>query len=268
MHLTAADLASTDDEYGSTFKDYERQQRRYLPEDQYAVIRLDGRAFRTYTRGLDKPYDLQFMADMDAAARAVAVELHGVRLTYVQSDEISIVMTAWKPDRNADEKERGQLMFGGAVQKLVSIAAAVCSVEFNRRRPDHGTALFDARAFSLPTHGDVLDYLTWRQADARRNTLSMLARTEFSAQTLHSLSSAQQHELLVGVGVNPEGLPVGFTRGRVLIPGTEPATTTFTHGRTHQTQTVEYERSVLNLSDAPDFRTAGADFIPELPRTR
>ncbi|MGW8431468.1 tRNA(His) guanylyltransferase Thg1 family protein [Curtobacterium citreum] len=256
------------EEHGAAFKDLEQQQRTYLPKDQYAVIRLDGRAFRTYTRGLRQPYDVQFMADMDAAARAVATELHGVRLTYVQSDEISVIITAWDPDRDPDEEDRGQLMFGGAVQKLVSIAASICSVEFNRRRPDGGPALFDARAFSLADANDVRDYLVWRQADAHRNTLSMLARTQFSASALHGLSTAEQHDLLLTVGVESDGLPAGFTRGRVLVPGTEPGTTTFTHGRTKETQTVEFERSVLNLSDAPDFRTEGSDLIPEPPRTR
>ncbi|WIE81104.1 tRNA(His) guanylyltransferase Thg1 family protein [Curtobacterium sp. MCSS17_016] len=267
MQPTAATPAP-DEEYGSTFKDLERQHRTYLPKEQYAVIRLDGRAFRTYTRGLNKPYDEQFMADMDAAARAVATALHGVRLTYVQSDEISVIITAWDPTRDPDEARRGQLMFGGAVQKLITIAASVCSVEFNRRRPDGGTALFDARAFSLDSPANVRDYLSWRQADARRNTLSMLARTKFSAKQLNALGTREQHELLLGIGVDPADLPVGFTQGRILIPGTEPGTTTFTHERTHETQTVTYERSVLNLSDAPDFRTAGADLIPEPPRTR
>ena len=261
-------IAAPEQDYGSKFKDLEHQHRTYLANGEYAVIRLDGRAFRTYTRGLNKPYDLQFMADMDAAARAVATTLHGVRLTYVQSDEISVIVTAWDPTSSNEEKDRGQLMFGGVVQKLVSIAAAVCSVEFNRRRPDGGTALFDARAFSLETASDVRDYLVWRQADARRNTMSMLARTRFTASALHGLSTAEQHERLLGVGVDPGSLPTGFTRGRVLVPGTEPGTTTFTHGRTQETQTVEYERSVLNLSDAPDFRNAGDDLIPEPPRTR
>ncbi len=265
MHRSAP--TTPDEDFGAPFKEFERQQRAYLNRDEYAIIRLDGRAFRTYTRGLSKPYDIQFMADMDAAARAVASELSGVRLTYVQSDEISVVITAWNPDLDPDEEDRGQLMFGGAVQKLVSIAASVCSVAFNGLRPDQGPALFDARAFSLPTHGDVLRYLAWRQADARRNTMSMLARTRFTDAELHGRSTYEQHEMLLSIGTDPNDLPVGFTRGRILTPGTEPGTTTFIHGRTKQPHTVTYERSVLNISDAPDFRHDGGTLIPEPPHT-
>ena len=84
---------------GSEFKDAERAVRTALEPGLPAVIRLDGRAFHSYCRGLARPYDPMFMGDMDATALALAEQIDGVRLAYVQSDEISLLIT----DRLSDE---------------------------------------------------------------------------------------------------------------------------------------------------------------------
>jgi len=246
---------------GDPFKDRERNHRVFLDDTEFAVIRLDGRAFHTYCKDLDYPFDEQFMADMDATAKAVTGALTGARLTYVQSDEISVVLTAWRPGVPATGAE--QLMFGGNVQKLVSITASVASATFNQLRPNGGLALFDARAFTLPARADVTSYFAWRQSDARRNSLSMLARSVFSSKELHGVSSTGQRTLLRDRGYNPDALPDGFRNGRVVVPVAHSATTTFTDGRSGETRTVEYERRSLDITVAPNFTDLGRHLIPE-----
>ncbi|WIB65413.1 tRNA(His) guanylyltransferase Thg1 family protein [Curtobacterium sp. MCBD17_040] len=248
---------------GDVFKARERMHRAVLPADEYVILRLDGRAFHTYCRDLNKPYDLQFMADMDAATLALSEHISGVRLAYVQSDEISLIITAWTPENPA-----GQLMFGGATQKLVSVTASRAASVFNRLRPTAPIADFDARVFTLPTRDDVRSYLAWRQSDARRNTLSMLARTVFSARTLHGLSSDQQRQLLRDNGHEPNTLPARFRNGRVVVTTLTPTTTTFKHGNTGRVQTVETTRRTRSTVPAPNFVSGDGDhLIPAEPPT-
>ena len=113
---------------GTEFKDAERQFRTHLTPGLPAVIRLDGRAFHSYTKGLQRPFDERFVEDMDAVAVELAQQIDGVRLVYTQSDEISLLLT----DR-ADDAVQG-FMFGGQVQKLTSISAAIATATLNSCR--------------------------------------------------------------------------------------------------------------------------------------
>lgn len=244
-------VVTTNSPADDRFKTFERTTASYLNPDQYAIIRVDGRAFHTYCAGLEKPADELFMAHMDAAAVDLAEQLSGVRLVYVQSDEISLLISPWAADGT-----RQELMFAGNVQKLVSVAAAIASVRLNLLR--HGTvtdrtALFDGRAFSLPTREDVVDYFTWRQRDAARNSLAMTVRAHFGHRQVQGLNGSAQRRLLADAGVNPEGTPDGFRRGRTVTFEKRPDSTTFVHKRTGQTETVEFQRTVAVMGPAPLF---------------
>jgi tRNA(His) guanylyltransferase len=72
---------------------YEDRTRLYLPRRTYTIVRVDGRAFHSYCRGLERPFDRDLMADMDATAIALCEEMQGARLAFVQSDEISVLLT-------------------------------------------------------------------------------------------------------------------------------------------------------------------------------
>lgn len=234
------------------FKDAERTTRTSLTPGEFGVVRLDGKAFHTYCKGLAKPFDQQFMDDMDAVAVALMEQVSGARLAFVQSDEISLILS----DRSADG-EIQQFVYGGQIQKLVSITAAIASTTFNLARVGTVTdkvALFDSRAFSLPDAGDVLEYLNWRQDDGRRNSLSMIAETLFTSKQLHGKSSAERHRMVVGSGVNPDrDVPTGFRNGRLIAREARPGTATYLHKRTGETETVDFIRSVPTAGTAPRF---------------
>lgn len=82
------------DSLGTRMKEnYEFRSRQLLPRRTYTVIRLDGKAFHIYTRGLPRPYDQQLMDDMAESAKFLCEQVQGVELAYTQSDEISLVLT-------------------------------------------------------------------------------------------------------------------------------------------------------------------------------
>lgn len=82
------------DELGTRMKEnYEIRSRSYLPRRTNTIIRLDGKAFHTYTRGLGKPFDYQLMDDMIEVTKFLCEEIQGCKIGYTQSDEISLVLT-------------------------------------------------------------------------------------------------------------------------------------------------------------------------------
>jgi tRNA(His) guanylyltransferase len=78
---------------GDRMKRYEAVTQSALPRRTYTVIRVDIRAAHVYLRAADRPFDYEFMADMDATAEAMCAEISGAVLAYAQSDEISILAT-------------------------------------------------------------------------------------------------------------------------------------------------------------------------------
>ena len=115
------------DALGSRMKSqYEDRCRFFLPRRTYTILRVDGKAFHTWTRGLAKPYDTDFMTCMDAAALALCKEVAGARFAFVQSDEISLLATDF-------EDVASQAWFDGNIQKWVSVASGVAGAAFNAR---------------------------------------------------------------------------------------------------------------------------------------
>lgn len=237
---------------GAEFKDAERALRASLEPGLPAIIRLDGRAFHSYCRGLSRPYDTMFMGDMDATMLALAEQIDGVRLAYVQSDEISLLLT----DRIDGSESIQGFMFGGQVQKLTSISAAIASSTLNAHRyrvTSQAIAQFDSRVFQLPDMDAVRRYFEWRQADARVNSLGMLASTHFSHRELHGVSTTGRAGMLRGVGVDPDALPLAFVHGRVVRREPVEKETTFFDRRLGVDRTVEFLRQQALVDVAPSF---------------
>lgn len=151
----------------------EARERVTLERHAFTIVRLDGRGFSQFTRGLVKPFDPALTDALLAGARALCDAAQGARLAYVQSDEVSLVLS----DRDGPN---AQPWFGGNQQKIVSVCASLLTATFAREfRDPRGPgylATFDARAFTvLPGDDGPLDYLRWRQTDAVRNSISMAA---------------------------------------------------------------------------------------------
>lgn len=245
---------------GDRMKDHERVTRTVLPRRTYTLIRADGRAFHTYLRGARKPYDFDFIADMDHVTKTLCEEVSGTVFAYTQSDEISLLVV--------DFAAKGtQPWFGGEVQKIVSTVAAVATAALCERRPGK-PATFDARVFTIADPVEVANYFIWRQRDAVRNSISMAAQTHFSHDRLHQVNSAQMQELLWSEkGINWNDYPAGVKRGRVAVREAGERDVTFTHKRTGVDQTVTALRTWWEVRDAPNFTVPGllATSIPAMP---
>lgn len=250
---------------GDRMKRYEATYRALLPRRTYTLLRLDGRAFHSYLRGAAKPFDEEFMADMDAVAEALCQEITGSVFAYTQSDEISVLVTDFSSIGT-------EPWFGGVVAKQLSVSASLATAVLNERRPGK-RALFDARLFTLADPVEVANYFLWRQRDAVRNSISMAAQARFSHRRLHGVSSGGMQELLWSeAGVNWNDYPDGCKRGRVAQRRTGERAVEYVDRRTQETVSTTAVRSWWETSAAPHFTTEPdgwlADVIPELPSLR
>jgi tRNA(His) 5'-end guanylyltransferase len=79
---------------GDRMKDnYEDRYRIYLTRRTPVIIRLDGKAFHTLTSKCQRPFDQHFINSMLYASEETAKEMQGFKLAYVQSDEVSFLLT-------------------------------------------------------------------------------------------------------------------------------------------------------------------------------
>ena len=182
-------------------ENYENRYRFYLTRRTPVVIRLDGKAFHTITKKCDKPFDGPFCTAMDVTAGMLVNDIQGSKLAYVQSDEISILLTDF--DRfNTDA------WFDYNIQKIVSVSAGMASAYFSQHWESYvalgdklSMGIFDCRAFNLPKE-EVCNYFIWRQQDWFKNSLQMLARAHFSHKQLKGKKTQDLHDMLYKQGIN------------------------------------------------------------------
>jgi tRNA(His) 5'-end guanylyltransferase len=200
------------DSLGDRMKGYEQAFRYVLPRRMPLLLRLDGVAFHTFTRGLDRPFDELLVSHLNRAAAALCESIAGAKIAYVQSDEISVLVHTYT-------RLQTQPWFGNEVQKIASVSAAIVSSHLSRayNRP----AIFDSRAWILP-EAEVCNYFLWRQQDASRNSLSRLLRSHYSAAACFGQPASAQHEMLYAKGVNWNDLPTRHRRGRCVLRTVTP----------------------------------------------
>jgi tRNA(His) 5'-end guanylyltransferase len=218
------------DTLGDRMKDfYEDRYRINLPRRTYTIIRIDGKAFHTYTKGLQRPFDAGLIEDMNETTAYLCKNIQGAKLGYVQSDEISIIVT--------DFDELGtHAWFDNNMQKMASIAASLATAKFNQLRMARSTwegsdiagsldqddienfklAMFDARVFQIPFIDEVVNYLIWRQQDATRNSISSVAQSLYSHKELHNKSTDDMQEMIFQKGINWNDYSYREKRGTVI----------------------------------------------------
>lgn len=209
---------------GDRMKNYERVSSPNLMRKTPVIIRLDGKAFHSYTRQSfikDEGTFSELMSQAFAlATERVLPEIQGARFAYMQSDEVSILISDWK-------KVTSDAWFKYGTQKMASVAASMFTVFFNNwvttlvgsvSPPVKPVpAFFDARVFNLPPH-EVVNYFIWRQQDATRNSINMLARTYFSHKQLHGVNTSGVQDMLIDEhNVNWNDLQTRFKRGQAVV---------------------------------------------------
>lgn len=227
------------DALGDRMKKYEYVPRTYLTPRTPVIIRLDGKAFHTFTRGFNKPFDMVLVKTMQETMKFLCENIQGCVLGYTQSDEITLVLVDYK-------KINSCAWFDYNIQKCASVAASMATMAFNKffeknvndwiskntptfheawsnledeklyhtylKAFDKG-AMFDARVFNIPKE-EVTNYILWRQNDATRNSIEMVGHANFSQNQLHKKSCNEiQDMLMLQRGINWNDFPTTLKRG-------------------------------------------------------
>lgn len=206
---------SVEDPLGDRMKLYEGQEagRRFMPQVPI-MARLDGRAFHTFCRGLQKPYDKGFHDLMVETLRFLVDETNAV-VGYTQSDEISL---CWFSD-----DPKSQVFFDGRIQKMTSVLAALATAQFNRLLPKylpakaHLMPVFDARVWIVPNQAEAANTFLWRENDASRNSILSAGQAQFSHKEMQGLGTNEvQEKLFQEKGINWNDYPDWAKRGTWL----------------------------------------------------
>lgn len=233
------------DSLGDRMKEnYENRAKTYLVRRMPVIIRLDGKAFHTFTKGLMKPYDELFHDTMNATMKYLCENIQGCKVGYTQSDEITLLLTDYDTlDTSA--------WFDYNVQKICSVSASMATMAFNKclreltenylmsdawvnhyweedvaayadtlkRAIDKG-AMFDSRCFNIPKE-EVTNCFIWRQQDATRNAIQMLGQCNFSHKELQNKACNDiQDMLMTQKGINFNDMPTEFKRGVCCVKET------------------------------------------------
>ena len=224
------------DNLGDRMKKYEAVNKSNLIPKLPTVIRLDGKAFHTYTKQFKKPFDNSLINLMDQTAIYLCSKIQCAKFAFVQSDEISIYLS----DRDSLEQ---QMWYDGEVEKMVSVSASMAAAKFNhlafldsieklRDKDAYLTALsddsmdklekillaeFDARVFQLPNDEELINAFIWRQQDCIRNSISSVAQSRFSAKELHKKSTKDMKQMLVDINDPWENYTTKQKSGRLIV---------------------------------------------------
>lgn len=222
------------DSLGDRMKGYENEYRLYLERKIPVIIRIDGKAFHTFTKGMRKPFDKILINSMQETMKVLCENIQGCVFGYTQSDEITLVLTDY-------EKDTTDAWFGNNIQKMASVSASIATVNFNKYfRHEFSrycgdnlgepitddekayrlnlymkfeTAMFDSRVFSMPKD-EVCNCLIWRQQDAIRNSIEAVGQANFSHKQLNCKTCNDIQEMLVREkGINWNDFPDECKRG-------------------------------------------------------
>ncbi len=222
-------------------ENYERRSQTWLTRRIPVIIRLDGKAFHTFTRGFSRPYDTVFHQAMNATLLFLCKNIQGCKFGYTQSDEITLVLTDY-------DKLNTDAWFDYNVQKMCSVSASMATLEFNRAFPKacsewldntplfeapnrdlldaynravESGATFDSRCFNIP-EDEVANCVIWRQNDASRNAVQMLGQAHFSHKQLQGKSQSNVQDMLMeAYNINFNDMPTEFKRGVCCYRGSD-----------------------------------------------
>ena len=266
------------DELGTRMKEfYESVPKTRLVRRMPVAIRLDGKAFHTFTRGFEKPFDEVLGKSMRETMKYLCENIQGCVLGYTQSDEITLILVDYQNLNSC-------AWFDYEVQKMCSIAASMATMAFNKfftknvnyfeMTHEHDDtineycttlvnaaekgAMFDARCFNIPKE-EVCNLIYWRQLDATRNSIQMVGQANFSHKELQNKSCNMIQEMLFAKkGINWNDYPTYLKRGSCCIK------------TTIQNPNVDikdgaYPKSIWMIDlDIPIFKGDGRQYIDKL----
>ena len=215
-------------EFAERMKRYEEVSDAKLMRRTPVIIRIDGKAFHTFTKHLKKPFDKIFVNAMANTMKYLCENIQGCVFGYTQSDEISLLLIDYQTLET-------DCWFEYRIQKMASVAASMATFAFNRnfekftilhqeesdlppaenmpylsalQQCIENGAMFDARCFNMPKE-EVTNYFYYRQQDAVRNSIQALGQSKFSQRELQGKSCDDiQHMLQKNYGMNINTVPL------------------------------------------------------------
>ena len=273
------------DELGKRMKEfYEAVPKTRLVRRTPVAIRIDGKAFHTFTRGFEKPFDEVLGRAMRKTMQYLCENIQGCVLGYTQSDEITLILIDYK-------KLTSSAWFDYEVQKMCSIAASMTTMAFNRffagevktftfnngenyergskeailcevyRNAVNKGAMFDARVFNIPKE-EVANLIYWRQLDATRNSIQMVGQANFSHKELQNKSCNVIQEMLFQErDINWNDFPTHLKRGSCCVKSDVSVTFATEHeDGSVTTGAVERPHWEIDL-EIPIFKEEGRQYI-------
>lgn len=253
------------------------------------AIRIDGRAFHTFTRGFQKPFDEVLIKSMQETMKYLCENIQGCVLTYTQSDEITLILVDYK-------KLTSSAWFDYEVQKICSIAASMATMAFNNifskyvkefdlelayndngidtkenrklweiyKKAINKGAMFDARCFNIPKE-EVTNLVYWRQLDASRNSIQMVGQANFSHKELQNKSCNDiQNMLMTQKGINWNDLPTYQKRGSCCVRNKIVIESDGVIETIQLRDTSKSENKWIIDTDIPIFKGEGREYIDRL----
>jgi len=202
---------------GERMKEYEAITDTKLINKLPVIIRLDGRAFHSFTRGFQKPFDDTLNDIMGNTMLFLCENISNCIFGYTQSDEITLVL--YNPNIDSEP------WFDNRLEKIVSLSASLATLAFNKYLIEKENiderklwkATFDARAFNVPVF-EVVNNIIWRQQDATKNSINSVAQANFSHKELQGKNcSEMQDMLMLQKGINWNDTPTKYKRGMSCI---------------------------------------------------
>ncbi len=240
------------DELGTRMKEnYENRAKTSLVRRMPVAIRIDGKAFHTFTKHFKKPFDRILMDSMQETMKYLCENIQGCVFGYTQSDEITLILIDYQTLTT-------DAWFDYEVQKMCSVAASMATMAFNKifsinvykyfsqyaeditmvedkiildhfatdELEKHYTnmlkaiekgAMFDARCFNIPKE-EVTNLIYWRQLDAIRNSIQMVGHTNFSQEQLYGKTCNDIQDMLMNEkGINWNDFPIDCKRGAACV---------------------------------------------------
>ena len=251
----------------------------------YVIAMLDGRAFsRLVKNKYNLPFDDRFIGIMNDTAKYLLENIQGAKFAYVQSDEISILITDFD-DEGTDS------FFGYRLCKMQSLLASMAASRFNQlsavsyikenaydymkikfdaegvlyRLKDavevfenQKLAEFDCKVWAVPDANTAFCHFLWRQNDCTRNSMQQTAQTFLSHKQLIGKTADEQIAMCrEEKGVIWEDYPDGKKYGRLLYREEREKEVTYTDKRTGEKKTTKCIRNEVLVHDATPFATEG-----------
>lgn len=193
------------DERMRLYENFERK--RILMPKLPVIVRLDGKCFHTFCKGLKKPFD-ERLSNLMIEVTKILIEETNANMGYTQSDEITLT---WYNNN----------YFNGRIFKINTRLAALASVSFNSLLPDfipekNNKPTFDCCVFNVPNLEEGVNQFLWRERDATRNSISMAAQSMFSHNELHNKNSNDMQDMMMTRNINWNNYPTFFKRGTYI----------------------------------------------------